>query len=54
MDTSQIEIKNIQKLLQEDPYIKPYEKEIRRRYDSANLIKFYGSIKWDFRNYSFW
>lgn len=39
MDTSEIEIKNIKKLLQDDPYLKPYEKEIRRRYDSDNLIK---------------
>jgi hypothetical protein len=39
MDTTEVEIKNIKKLLEEDPYIKPYEKEIRRRYDIDNLIR---------------
>lgn len=31
MDTSKIEVKNIEKLLTDDPYLKPYETEIRRR-----------------------
>lgn len=31
MDTAKDEIKNIEKLLTEDPYLKSYETEIRRR-----------------------
>ncbi|KAK4878494.1 hypothetical protein RN001_011000 [Aquatica leii] len=32
MDPMQIEVPDINKLLERDPYLKPYEKEIRRRY----------------------
>lgn len=38
MDTKEIEIKNINKLFQNDPYLKPFQKEIRRRYDSYKYI----------------
>jgi 1,4-alpha-glucan branching enzyme len=31
MDPSEIEIVNIEKLLNRDPYLKPYENEIKKR-----------------------
>lgn len=32
-DSMKVEVKDIDKLLQMDPYLKDYEQEIRRRYD---------------------
>ena len=32
MESVQVEIKNIEKLFQDDPHLKPHEREIRRRY----------------------
>jgi 1,4-alpha-glucan branching enzyme len=32
MNPMDVEVPNIQDLLNRDPYLKPYEKEIRRRY----------------------
>lgn len=39
MDASKAEIKNIQQLLDRDQYLKPYEKEIRRRFVGDTLYK---------------
>lgn len=32
MDPMDVEVPDINKLLERDPYLKPYEREIRRRY----------------------
>lgn len=32
MDPSQVEVPEIEALLERDPYLKPYENDIRRRY----------------------
>jgi len=37
LDPMDVEVPNIQDLLNRDHYLKPYEKEIRRRYENASF-----------------
>lgn len=37
MDPSQVEVPEINVLLERDPYLKPYENEIRKRYYMCNM-----------------
>lgn len=45
MNLAKVEIKNIQKLLTEDPHLRPYETEIRRRCESCWKLKSLFKIK---------
>lgn len=41
MDPTQVEVPKINDLLDRDPYLKPYETDIRRRFLNFYLIQFF-------------